>query len=126
SLSLIIWLPFTLGVNGAIADIDLGVLYIFGVSSLGVYSVVLAGWSSGSRYAFLGALRSAAQMISYEVSLGLIFVSIVMCTGTLKVSEIVEFQNNNVWLVVPMLPLSVIFFVSTLAETNRPPFDLPE
>lgn len=124
--SLVIWLPFTLGINGAIIDIDLGILYVFGISSLGVYSVVLAGWASGSRYAFLGSLRSAAQMISYEVSLGLILVSVVLCVGSLRISEIVEFQDENVWFFVPMFPLSVIFFISTLAETNRPPFDLPE
>jgi NADH-quinone oxidoreductase subunit H len=111
---------------GGLANIDLGILYIFGLSSLSVYSIVLAGWSSGSRYAFLGALRSAAQMISYEVSLGLIVISVLLCVGSLSLLDIVEFQNTCIWLGVPLFPLSVVFFISTLAETSRPPFDLPE
>lgn len=126
SLSLAIWAPIPLGKFGAIANIDLGILYLFGLSSLSVYSIVLAGWSSGSRYAFLGALRSAAQMISYEVSFGLILLSVLMCVGSLSINDIVMFQSSYVWLSVPLLPLSVVFFISTLAETSRPPFDLPE
>jgi NADH-quinone oxidoreductase subunit H len=125
-LSLMAWAVVPFGINGPIADIDLGVLYIFGISSLGVYSIIIAGWSSSSRYAFLGALRSAAQMISYEVSFGLILVSILLSCGTLNLTEIVLFQDETVWFVIPFFPLSIIFFISTLAETNRPPFDLPE
>lgn len=126
SISLAIWAPIPVGKMGGLVNIDLGLLYLLGLSSLGVYSIVLAGWSSGSRYAFLGALRSAAQMISYEVSFGLILVSVLLCVGSLSLVDIVEFQNSYVWLSVPLFPLSVVFFISTLAETNRPPFDLPE
>jgi NADH-quinone oxidoreductase subunit H len=126
TLSLAIWAPIPIGIMGGLANIDLGILYIFGLSSLSVYSIVLAGWSSGSRYAFLGALRSAAQMISYEVSLGLIVISVLLCVGSLSLLDIVEFQNTCIWLGVPLFPLSVVFFISTLAETSRPPFDLPE
>lgn len=125
-LSLAIWAPIPIGTLGGLANIDLGLLYIFALSSLGVYSIVLAGWSSGSRYAFLGALRSTAQMISYEVSFGLILVSVLLCAGSLSLSDIVEFQNSYIWFGIPLFPLSIVFFISTLAETNRPPFDLPE
>ena len=100
-------------------------MYIFAVSSLGVYGIVVAGWSSNSRYAFLGSLRSAAQMISYEVSIGLIIISILLTAGSLNLSEIVLSQQN-VWYIIPHFPMFVIFFISTLAETNRAPFDLPE
>jgi len=126
SLSLSIWAPIPVGKLGGLVNIDLGLLYLFGLSSLGVYSIVLAGWSSGSRYAFLGALRSAAQMISYEVSFGLILVSVLLCVGSLSLQDIVVFQEKYIWLGIPLFPLSIIFFISTLAETNRPPFDLPE
>lgn len=126
SLSLAIWAPIPVGKFGGLVNIDLGLLYLFGISSLGVYSIVLAGWSSGSRYAFLGALRSAAQMISYEVSFGLILVSVLLCVGSLSLHDIVLFQDSYVWLGIPLFPLSIVFFISTLAETNRPPFDLPE
>jgi len=106
-------------------DFNLGLLYIFAVSSLAVYGIIMAGWASNSRYAFLGALRSAAQMVSYEVSIGLILINILLCVGSLNLYDIVEFQRN-VWFVIPFFPLFVLFFVSALAETNRPPFDLPE
>lgn len=125
-LSLAIWAPIPIGVVGGLANIDLGVLYIFGLSSLSVYSIVLAGWSSGSRYAFSGALRSAAQMISYEVSFGLIIISVLMCVGSLSLSDIVTFQSTCIWLGIPLFPLSLVFFIPTLAETSRPPFDSPE
>jgi len=100
-------------------------MYIFAVSSLGVYGIVMAGWASNSRYAFLGALRSAAQMVSYEVSMGFIIITVLLCVGSLNLSDIVEAQKD-VWFVIPLLPMAVIFFVSALAETNRHPFDLPE
>jgi NADH-quinone oxidoreductase subunit H len=116
-------IPFDVGV--VLADINLGVLYLFAISSLGVYGIMLAGWSSNSRYSFLGAMRSAAQMISYEVSFGLILINIIICTGSLNLNEIVLFQKN-IWFVIPFFPLFIMFFVSALAETNRPPFDLPE
>jgi NADH-quinone oxidoreductase subunit H len=124
-LSLVSWvvIPFDLGL--VLADLNLGIFYLFAVSSLGVYGVIIAGWGSNSRYAFLGALRSAAQMVSYEVSFGLILISIFLVVGSLNLSTIVMFQNY-VWFVIPFFPLSVMFFVSILAETNRPPFDLPE
>jgi NADH-quinone oxidoreductase subunit H len=125
-LSLISWVVIPVNEFGALINIDIGFLYIFGISSLGVYSIILSGWSSGSSYAFLGALRSAAQMISYEVSFGLTLVSILFCTNSLNIMEVVEFQINYIWFVFPFLPLFFIFFISTLAETNRPPFDLPE
>lgn len=125
SLSLMAWavIPFDFGV--VFADINLGVLYILGISSLGVYGIVFAGWSSNSRYAFLGSLRSTAQMVSYEVSISLVIVSVILCTGYLNFSEMVLFQAT-VWIVFPLFPLSIIFLISALAETNRPPFDLPE
>ena len=125
-LSFIAWAVIPFGNFGAIVEIDLSILYIFGISSLGVYSIIIAGWSSSSRYAFLGALRSAAQMISYEVSFGLILISILLCCNTLNLTEIINYQINVIWFGIPMFPLAIIFFISTLAETNRPPFDLPE
>ena len=100
-------------------------MYIFAVSSLGVYGIIMAGWASNSRYAFLGALRSAAQMISYEVSIGLIIISVLITSGSLNLTEIVM-KQQNMWYVIPHFPMFVIFFISTLAETNRAPFDLPE
>jgi NADH-quinone oxidoreductase subunit H len=107
------------------SDLNFGVLYIFSLSSLGVYGIILSGWSSNSRYAFLGGLRSAAQMISYEVSIGLILITILLITGTLNFVRIVVFQEH-IWFIVPLFPLFLMFFISALAETNRPPFDLPE
>lgn len=125
-LALISWavIPFSFG--NVFADIYLGVLYLLAASSLGVYGVLLAGWASNSKYAFLGGLRSAAQMISYEVSIGLILLPIVLCSGSLNITDIIVFQEKTCWFVFPMLPLSIIFFISMLAETNRAPFDLPE
>jgi NADH-quinone oxidoreductase subunit H len=125
SLALAAWAALPVADQAVIADVDLGLLYLFGISSLGVYGIVVAGWASNSQYAFLGALRSAAQMVSYEVSLGLILLTVVLCAGTLNLTEVVQHQAD-VWYAVPLLPLAGLFFVSTLAETNRAPFDLPE
>src|ERR1700751_3077410 len=124
-LALVAWAvtPFDPGV--VIANINVGVLYLFAISSLGVYGIILAGWASNSRYAFLGALRSTAQMVSYEVAIGFVLVTVLLCAGSLNLSKIVEAQRT-VWFVVPLLPMFVIFFISGLAETNRAPFDLPE
>ena len=116
-------IPF--GEGMVLCDLDVGMLYIFAVSSLGVYGVIMAGWSSNSKYAFLGALRSTAQMVSYEVSLGLIIITVLVCVGSLNLSDIVLAQQN-VWFAVPLFPLLLLFFISCLAETNRAPFDLPE
>ena len=123
--SLLNWLiiPFKYGL--VFADIDLGILYFFAISSLSVYGIVLAGWSSNSKYAFLGALRSAAQMIAYEVSIGLILISVLFCVSSLNLSEIVYYQET-VWFIFPHFCAFILFFVSALAETNRAPFDLPE
>ena len=107
------------------ADINVGVLYLFAISSLGVYGVIMAGWASNSKYAFLGALRSAAQMVSYEVSIGFVIITVLLCVGSLNLSDIVEAQRT-VWFAIPLLPMFVIMFISALAETNRAPFDLPE
>jgi len=125
TLSLVAWavIPFNAGV--VVANINVGVLYIFAISSLGVYGIILAGWASNSRYAFLGALRSAAQMVSYEVAIGFVLVTVLLCAGSLNLSEIVEAQRH-IWFAVPLLPMFVIFFISGLAETNRAPFDLVE
>ncbi len=124
-LALIAWavIPFDEGM--VLADINVGILFLFAISSLGVYGILMAGWASNSKYAFLGALRSAAQMVSYEISMGFVIVTVLMCVGSLNLSDIVMAQKN-VWFVVPLFPMAVIFFVSTLAETNRHPFDLPE
>ena len=124
-LSLIAWavIPFDAGM--VLADINVGILYLFAISSLGVYGVIMAGWGSNSKYAFLGALRSAAQMVSYEVSIGFVIITVLLCVGSLNLSAIVEAQKT-VWFAIPLLPMFVIFFVSALAETNRAPFDLPE
>ena len=108
-----------------IADINVGILYLFAISSLGVYGVIMAGWASNSKYAFLGALRSAAQMVSYEVSMGLVIINVLLCVGSLNLSDIIEAQKT-VWFALPLFPMFIIFFISTLAETNRAPFDLPE
>ena len=124
-LALVAWavIPFDHGM--VLADINVGILFLFAISSLGVYGILMAGWASNSRYAFLGALRSAAQMVSYEVSMGFIIITVLLCVGSLNLSDIVMAQKN-IWFVVPLFPMAVIFFVSTLAETNRHPFDLPE
>ena len=125
TLSLISWavIPFT--ETAVLADINSGILYILAISSLNVYGIVLAGWSSNSKYAYLGALRSAAQMISYEISIGFIFLTVAISTGSLNLSEIV-YSQEKIWLFIPLLPLFIIFSISMLAETNRHPFDLPE
>jgi NADH-quinone oxidoreductase subunit H len=124
-LSLVGWSVIPLGEGVVIADINLGILYLFAISSLGVYGIIIAGWSSNSRYPFLGALRSAAQMVSYEVSIGLIIINVILCVGSLNLTKIVMFQQY-IWFVIPLFPLFIMFFISSLAETNRPPFDLPE
>ena len=129
SLALVAWavIPFSYGY--VIADINVGILYLFAISSLGVYGIIMAGWASNSRYAFLGALRSAAQMVSYEVSIGFVLVTVLLCAGSLNLTDIVMAQAHvPVWHAYawPLLPMFVIFFVSGLAETNRTPFDLPE
>jgi NADH-quinone oxidoreductase subunit H len=124
-LSHVVWAVIPFGEGLVLADINVGLLYIFAISSLGVYGIIMAGWSSNSKYAFLGSLRSAAQMVSYEVSLGLILITVLLCVGSLNLTEIVEAQNK-VWFAIPLFPLLVMFFVSCLAETNRAPFDLPE
>ncbi len=124
-LALVAWAVIPFGPNMVIADINVGVLYLFAISSLGVYGVIMAGWASNSKYAFLGSLRSAAQMVSYEVSMGFVIVTVVLCAGSLNLTQIVEAQRT-IWFAIPLLPMFVVFFVSILAETNRTPFDLPE
>ena len=125
TLSMMAWAVIPFGEGLVIADLNVGILYLFAVSSLGVYGIIIAGWASNSKYAFLGALRSAAQMVSYEVSMGLVIVTVLLCVGSLRLTDIVLAQKN-LWFVVPLFPMFVIFFISTLAETNRAPFDLPE
>jgi NADH-quinone oxidoreductase subunit H len=124
-LSLVAWavIPFDLGV--VISDINVGVLYLFAISSLGVYGIIMAGWASNSKYAFLGALRSAAQMVSYEVSIGFVIITVLLCVGSLNLTQIVMAQKT-VWFALPLFPMFIVFFISALAETNRSPFDLPE
>jgi NADH-quinone oxidoreductase subunit H len=124
-LALIAWAVIPIGDGWAIAKINVGVLYLFAISSLGVYGVIIAGWASNSKYAFLGAMRSAAQMVSYEVSIGFVMVSVLLCVGSLNLNDVVLAQRH-VWFCLPLLPMFVIFFISGLAETNRAPFDLPE
>ncbi|CAH2604846.1 NADH:quinone oxidoreductase subunit H [Rhodovastum atsumiense] len=124
-LAMIAWAVIPVNNGWAIADINVGILYIFAISSLGVYGIVIAGWASNSKYAFLGALRSAAQMVSYEVSMGFVLVSVLLCAGSLNLNDIVLAQRN-VWFCIPLLPMFVVFFISALAETNRAPFDIPE
>jgi len=126
SLSLVAWAVIPLSDGLVVADINVGILYLFAISSLGVYGILMAGWASNSKYAFLGALRSAAQMISYEVSMGFIIISVLIVDGSLNLSDIVNAQKESIWFVIPLFPIAVIFFISTLAETNRHPFDLPE
>ena len=125
TLALIAWAVIPFGENFVLADINVGILYLFAVSSLGVYGIIMGGWASNSKYPFLGAIRSGAQMISYEVSIGIIIVNVLLCVGSLNLSDIVLAQQK-IWFVVPLFPMFVIFFISALAETNRPPFDLPE
>ena len=124
-LSLAGWAVIPFSPDWVISDINVGVLYLFAVSSLGVYGVIMAGWASNSQYPFLGALRSAAQMVSYEVSIGFVIITVLLCVGSLNLSKIVEAQKT-VWFAIPLLPMFIIFFISALAETNRLPFDLPE
>jgi NADH-quinone oxidoreductase subunit H len=125
ALAMIAWAVIPVNAGWANADINVGVLYLFAISSLGVYGVIIAGWASNSKYAFLGALRSAAQMVSYEVSMGFVIVTVLLCVGSLNISAVVEAQRHW-WFCVPLFPMFVVFFISTLAETNRAPFDLPE
>ena len=125
TLALVAWAVIPFSDDFVIADINVGILYLFAVSSLGVYGIIMGGWASNSKYPFLGAIRSAAQMVSYEVSIGLIIINVLLCVGSLNLSDIVNAQKD-LWFVVPLFPMFVIFFISALAETNRPPFDLPE
>ena len=125
SLALLAWAVIPFGENLYVTNINVGILYLFAVSSLGVYGIIMAGWASYSKYPFLGALRSAAQMVSYEVSIGFIIVTVLLCVGSLNLVDIVMAQKN-IWFAIPLLPMFVVFFISALAETNRPPFDLPE
>ena len=125
-LALVAWAVIPVGEGLVIANINVGILYLFAISSLGVYGILMAGWASNSKYAFLGAIRSAAQMVSYEVSMGFIIITVLLIAGSLNLSDIVRAQKETMWFVIPLFPVAVIFFVSTLAETNRHPFDLPE
>jgi NADH-quinone oxidoreductase subunit H len=125
TLSLVAWAVIPFDAGTVVANINVGILYLFAISSLGVYGIILAGWASNSRYAFLGALRSAAQMVSYEVAIGFVLVTVLLCVGSLNLGDVVEAQRH-VWFVLPLLPMAVIFFISGLAETNRAPFDVVE
>ncbi|MDA9654215.1 NADH-quinone oxidoreductase subunit NuoH [Candidatus Pelagibacter sp.] len=125
TLALISWAVIPFSATQVLADINVGILYLFAVSSLGVYGIIMGGWASNSKYPFLGAIRSAAQMVSYEVSIGVIIINVLLCVGSLNLNDIVVAQEN-LWFVIPLFPMFVIFFISALAETNRPPFDLPE
>jgi NADH-quinone oxidoreductase subunit H len=125
ALSLMAWAVIPFDAGAAIANINVGILYLFAISSLGVYGIMMAGWASNSKYALLGALRSAAQMVSYEVSIGFVMVSVLLCVGSLNLSAIVEAQQH-LWFCIPLFPMFIVFFISGLAETNRSPFDLPE
>ena len=125
TLALIAWAVIPFSEDQVLANINVGILYIFAVSSLGVYGIIMGGWASNSKYPFLGAIRSAAQMVSYEVSIGIIIINVLLCVGSLNLSDIVIAQQN-MWFIVPLFPMFVIYFISALAETNRPPFDLPE
>ncbi|MGE3935752.1 MAG: NADH-quinone oxidoreductase subunit H, partial [Rhodospirillaceae bacterium] len=124
-LSLVAWAVIPFDDRVVLADINVGVLYLFAISSLGVYGIIMAGWASNSKYPFLGAMRSAAQMVSYEVAIGFVIITVLLCVGSLNLSDIVRAQDG-LWFCIPLLPMFVIFFVSGLAETNRAPFDLPE
>ena len=125
TLALVAWAVIPFGENFVLSNINVGILYLFAVSSLGVYGIIMGGWASNSKYPFLGAIRSAAQMVSYEVSIGIIIINVLVCVGSLNLSDIVLAQEK-IWFVFPLFPMFVIFFISALAETNRPPFDLPE
>ena len=125
TLALIAWAVIPFSETLVLADINVGILYLFAVSSLGVYGIIMGGWASNSKYPFLGAIRSAAQMVSYEVSIGVIIINVLLCVGSLNLNDIVLAQKN-IWFVLPLFPMFIIFFISALAETNRPPFDLPE
>ena len=125
TLALIAWAVIPFSETFVLADINVGILYIFAVSSLGVYGIIMGGWASNSKYPFLGSIRSAAQMVSYEVSIGVIIINVLLCVGSLNLSDIVKAQEN-LWFIIPLFPMFIIFFISALAETNRPPFDLPE
>jgi NADH-quinone oxidoreductase subunit H len=125
SLAMIAWAVIPVNAGWVIANINVGILYLFAVSSMGVYGIVMAGWSSNSRYAFLGAMRSAAQMVSYEVSIGFVMISVLLTAGSLNLTHIVEAQRH-LWFFIPHFPMFIVFFISILAETNRHPFDLPE
>ncbi|WP_288037451.1 NADH-quinone oxidoreductase subunit NuoH [Acidiphilium sp.] len=124
-LAIIAWAVIPVNDHWGIADINVGLLYLFAISSLGVYGVIIAGWASNSKFAFLGAMRSAAQMVSYEVSIGIVILSVLVCVGSLNLNDIVTAQRH-IWFAIPLLPMLVVFFISGLAETNRAPFDLPE
>ena len=125
TLALVAWAVIPMSEDLVLADINVGILYLFAVSSLGVYGIIMGGWASNSKYPFLGAIRSAAQMVSYEVSIGIIIINVLLCVGSLNLNDIVLAQKE-LWYVIPLFPMFVIFFISALAETNRPPFDLPE
>ena len=125
TLALMAWAVIPFSESKVLANINVGILYIFAVSSLGVYGIIMGGWASNSKYPFLGAIRSAAQMVSYEVSIGIIIINVLLCVGSLNLNDIVIAQEN-MWFIIPLFPMFVIFFISALAETNRPPFDLPE
>ena len=125
TLALIAWAVIPFSESQVLANINVGILYIFAVSSLGVYGIIMGGWASNSKYPFLGSIRSAAQMVSYEVSIGIIIINVLLCVGSLNLNDIVMAQKN-MWFIIPLFPMFVIFFISALAETNRPPFDLPE
>ena len=125
TLALVSWAVIPFSTTQVLADINVGILYLFAVSSLGVYGIIMGGWASNSKYPFLGAIRSAAQMVSYEVSIGVIIINVLLCVGSLNLNDIIMAQEN-LWFVIPLFPMFVIFFISALAETNRPPFDLPE
>ena len=125
TLALVAWAVIPISEELVLADINVGILYLFAVSSLGVYGIIMGGWASNSKYPFLGAIRSAAQMVSYEVSIGIIIINVLLCVGSLNLNDIVIAQKD-LWYVIPLFPMFIIFFISALAETNRPPFDLPE
>ena len=125
TLALIAWAVIPFDKNLVLADINVGILYLFAVSSLGVYGIIMGGWASNSKYPFFGSIRSAAQMVSYEVSIGVIIINVLLCVGSLNLTDIVMAQSK-MWFIIPLFPMFVIFFISALAETNRPPFDLPE
>ena len=125
TLALVAWAVIPFSATQVLADINVGILYLFAISSLGVYGIIMGGWASNSKYPFLGAIRSAAQMVSYEVSIGVIIINVLLCVGSLNLNDIVIAQKN-LWFIIPLFPMFVIFFISALAETNRPPFDLPE